>query len=84
MAGWHHRLDGRESEQAPGESEGRENLCRSPRGRKESDTTEGLITAHPPESLQSFADRSKLSVSGTPRILHFLDHTDFSMLRVYC
>ena len=40
MAGWNHRLNGRESEQIPGGSEGQGNLefC-SPRGHKESDTT---------------------------------------------
>ena len=43
MAGWHHRLDGHEFEQAPGVGGGQGGLvgC-SPRGRKESDTTERL------------------------------------------
>ena len=41
MAGWHHRLDGHEFEQAPGVSEGQGNLaCCSPWGLKELDTTE--------------------------------------------
>ena len=41
MAGWHHRLNGHESEQAPGDSEGQKSLvCCSPSGCKESDTTE--------------------------------------------
>ena len=41
MAGWHHQLNGHESEQAPGVGDGRESLvCCSPWGRKESDTTE--------------------------------------------
>ena len=41
--GWHHRLDGHESEQAQGGSEGRGSLaCCSPWGLKESDTTERL------------------------------------------
>ena len=41
MVGWHHQLDGREFEQAPGVGDGQGNLaCYSPRGRKESDTTE--------------------------------------------
>ena len=41
MVGWHHRLDGREFEQAPGVGDGQGCLsCYSPRGRKESDTTE--------------------------------------------
>ena len=41
MVGWHHRLDGHELEQTPGDSEGQGSLafC-SPRGHKESDTTE--------------------------------------------
>ena len=41
--GWHHRLDGREFEQAPGDSGGLGSLvCCSPRGHKELDTTEQL------------------------------------------
>ena len=43
MVGWHHRLDGHEFEQAPGDSEGQRRLaCCSPWGRKESDTTKQL------------------------------------------
>ena len=43
MAGWHHRLDGREFEWIPGVGDGQGGLayCNS-RGRKESETTEGL------------------------------------------
>ena len=38
MVGWHHQLNGHESEQTPGGSEGQGSLvCRSPRGHKESD-----------------------------------------------
>ena len=38
--GWHHRLDGREFEQAPGGGEGQRSLvCSSPWGHKESDST---------------------------------------------
>ena len=41
MVGWHHRLSRDESEQTPGSSERQGGLaCCSPRGRKESDTTE--------------------------------------------
>ena len=41
--GWHHRLDGRELEQALGAGDGQGGLaCCSPWGRKESDTTERL------------------------------------------
>jgi len=40
MVGWHHRLNGHESEQTPGDREGQGSLaCCSPWGRKESDTT---------------------------------------------
>ena len=43
MVGWHHRLDEREFEQAPGVGDGQGSLaCCSPWGRKESDTTERL------------------------------------------
>jgi len=45
MVGWHHQLDGQEFEQAPGVGDGQGGLaCRSPWGRKESDTTEQLNT----------------------------------------
>ena len=40
---WHHRLDGREFEQAPGVGDGQGSLvCYSPWGCKESDMTERL------------------------------------------
>ena len=43
MVGWHHQLDGREFEQAPGVGDGWGSLaCCSPWGHKESDTTERL------------------------------------------
>ena len=43
MVGWHHRLNGHESEQTPGDSEGQRSLgCCSPWGRKVLDTTEQL------------------------------------------
>ena len=43
MIGWHHRLNGREFEQTPGDGEGQGNLvCCSPWGHKESDTTQQL------------------------------------------
>ena len=41
MVGCHHRLNGHEFEQTPGDGEGQESLaCYSPWGHKESDTTE--------------------------------------------
>ena len=40
MVGWHHRLNGHEFEQTPGDSEGQGGLaCCSPWGLKELDTT---------------------------------------------
>ena len=43
MVGWHHRLNGCEFQQAPGDGEGQRSLaCFSTWGRKESDTTERL------------------------------------------
>ena len=43
MAGWHHRLDGRESEWTPGDGDGQGGLvCFNSCGCKESDTTERL------------------------------------------
>ena len=43
MAGCHHRLNGQEFEQAPGDGEGQGSLvCCSPWASKESDTTEQL------------------------------------------
>ena len=43
MIEWHHQLDGHEFEQALGIGDGQGNLaCCSPRGCKESDTTERL------------------------------------------
>ena len=41
MVGWHHQLNGREFEQAPGAGDGQGSLtCCDPWGRKKSDTTE--------------------------------------------
>ena len=43
MVGWHHRLNGHEFEQAPGDSEGQGSLaCCRQWGFKESDMTEQL------------------------------------------
>ena len=43
LVGWHHRLNGHEREQTPGDTEGQGSLaCCNPWGRKESDMTERL------------------------------------------
>ena len=48
MVGWHHRFNGPEFEQTPGDSEGQRSLaCCSAWGRKEADTTERLTTTTP-------------------------------------
>ena len=45
MVEWHHRLNGHEFEQTPGDSEGQESLERcSPQGHKELDMTQRLNT----------------------------------------
>ena len=47
MAGGHHRLNGPEFEQIPGDGEGQGSLeCCSPWGCKESDTTEQVNNNH--------------------------------------
>ena len=58
---WHHRLNGHESEQTPGDGEGQGSLvCCSPWGHKESDVTERLNNNNKP-------------LTG-PRIRHSLGH----------
>ena len=59
MVGQHHRLNGHELEQTPGDSEGQESLaCYSPWGCKESDMTEQLNDNNSRE--QSFLKQSGL------------------------
>ena len=56
MVGWHHRLNGHEFEQTPGDSEGQGSLeCCSPWGHKELDTT---------WQLNNNKDPIRFSVSG--------------------
>ena len=57
MVGWHHRLNGHESEQTPGDNERQGNLaCFSPWGRKESDTTEWLNKLSGPQRLDIWSN----------------------------
>ena len=70
MTGWHHRLNGRESEWTPGVGDGQGGLaCCDSWGRKESDTTEWLIwsdliwTSSPVAQMQ--LDGSAPTWSGT-------------------
>ena len=53
MVGWHHRLNGHEFEQAPGDAEGQgSQMCRSPWGLKEWDKSEGLNSKLCPPPVQ--------------------------------
>ena len=67
LVGWHHLINGREFEQTLGDGEGWARLmCCSPRGHKESDTTEQLKTNHGNQDILSIifrcmkGDRSNL------------------------
>ena len=63
MVRWHHQLNGREFEQGPGDGEGQGSLvCSSPRGRKESDTTE----------QQQQATELEFEPRLTPKLMSFL------------
>ena len=54
MFGRHHRLNGHEFEQTPGEREGQGSLvCCSPWGRKESDMTERLNDSNNNEVIRN-------------------------------
>ena len=55
MIGWHHQLNGYESEKAPGVGYGQGNLaCCSSQGHKESDTTEQLKSTELVETAMVF------------------------------
>ena len=73
MVGWHHWLDGHESEQAPGVGDGQGSLaCCSPWGCKESDTAEQLNwtevnrskASHRKKKKINYDDGSKLDLPG--------------------
>ena len=55
MVGWHHRLNGQEFEEIPGDSEAQGDLaCCSPWGHKESDMMERLNNWRwPPDAIGS-------------------------------
>ena len=55
---WHHRIRGHESQQTPGDSEGRGSLAScGPRGHKESDTTEQMNSSSSKGSAWLMASR---------------------------
>jgi len=60
MVGWHHRLNGHEFQETPGDAEGQGSLaCCSPWGHIESDTTEQLNNNLP---LCFFGTRKKYTL----------------------
>ena len=68
MAGWHHRLNGHEFEQAPGDSEGQRSLvCCSPWGHKEVDVTERLNDNNKGGRVGRHWHCSHISCLSTPR-----------------
>ena len=70
MVGWHHRLNGHESEQTPGDVEGQGSLaCCSPWGCKESDMTEQVNNNN--VGLSTVVDME-------------MHHTDPSVVKVCC
>ena len=69
MLGWHHRLNGREFQQAPGDGEGQGSLafC-SPWGHKESNTTEQLNNKKMVCSSRPLQERMLTLNSESPQI----------------
>ena len=67
MAGWHHQLDGRESEWTPGVDDGQGGLaCCDLWGRKESDTTEWLNWTELIQLSAVIHSKNKLMVDELP------------------
>ena len=70
IVGWRHQLNAREFEQTLGDGAGQGGLaCRSPWGRIESDTTEGLSNNSPLGTSSSIAPFQK-SLSSLHLTLH--------------
>ena len=60
VVGWHHRLNGHESERAPGDSGGQKSLvCCRLWGHKETDTTVRLNNNGPPSEPRGWRKRSR-------------------------
>ena len=73
MAGWHHWLDGPESEWTPGVGDWQGGLvCCNSWGRKESDTTERLIWS------DNHFHIGKISIN-----LYFINYWDFNILMCF-
>ena len=90
MIRWYHRLNEQEFKQTPGDGEGQWSLvCRSPWGRKESNTTEQLnnnhITMSPDKSkilhglVHGFLHEDLLDVSWETRDVFLISFTSISL-----
>ena len=76
MAGWHHRLDGREFAWTPGVGDGQGGLvCCNSWGRKESDTTERLNWTE----LNNSEERGYFMVSGTAYRINNIIYSDIKI-----
>ena len=65
MIGWHHRVNGHESEQAPGVSDGQGRLaCCSPQSHIESDVTQRLNNNKPSHSQGHVCLLVSMSLAG--------------------
>ena len=87
MLGWHHRLKGHESEQAPGESEGQGSLaCCSPWGHKELDMTEQLNKSFIVSYLHQHRALTVLNFDHYNEFVPFDDVSSFgkSLFRFFC
>ena len=76
MAGWHHVLNGRESEWTPGDGDGQGGLaCCDSWGRKESDKTERLNWTELPVLLRAASQSAVPSLNPTAPELTYMIHS---------
>ena len=81
MVGWHHRLNGHEFEQAPGDGEGQGSLvCCSPWGFKELDTTERLNNNSYVHYIHRYVKQNAETHEGQWLILLHYKHTSINAL----
>ena len=85
MAGWHHQLNGGESQQAPGDGEGQGSLvCCSPWGHKESDTTEQLNNDNDRKHVEKERRKSQCKVILSTSLLWATVSIPLGLLRSLC
>ena len=81
MIRWHRQLSGHESEQTPGDSEGQASpVCCSPRGGKESDTTEQYSPLVIDSVLRGIAHSPPLMLFRMFPVLHSAIHAALTPL----